>query len=218
MVIWFGNLRTMWKLMLGFALMGVIMCVLGGIAAQGLTEIRESLRVVYEDYTVAGTDLATVANNLNRTRTNDFMALDATDKEEFEEVMKRDVEITESVKKPLETYAATTLRISKTGRDEAKDLKTFRDAYAVYIAATDVSVSLLKQAWNAQTKQEMEALRAKARTKATQNSGLKMEATRRSKRSPKIRMMRDGWLRRMPLSRWLSARQSRLWSGCSWAG
>ena len=115
--------------MLGFALMGVIMCVLGGIAAQGLTVIRESLRVVYEDYTVAGTDLATVANNLNRTRTNDFMALDATNKEEFEEVMKRDVEITESVKKPLETYAATTLRISKTGRDEAKDLKKFRDAY-----------------------------------------------------------------------------------------
>jgi methyl-accepting chemotaxis protein len=177
MVIWFGNLRTMWKLMLGFALMGVIMCVLGGIAAQGLTEIRESLRVVYEDYTVAGTDLATVANNLNRTRTNDFMALDAANKEEFEEVMKRDVEITESVKKPLETYASTTLRISKTGRDEAKDLKTFRDAYGVYVAATDVSVNLLKQAWNAQTKQEMEALRAKARANTTQNAGLKMEAT-----------------------------------------
>ncbi|MEO8045804.1 MAG: methyl-accepting chemotaxis protein [Nitrospirota bacterium] len=177
MVIWFGNLRTMWKLMLGFALMGVIMCVLGGIAAQGLTEIRESLRVVYEDYTVAGTDLATVANNLNRTRTNDFMALDAANKEEFEEVMKRDVEITESVKKPLETYAATTLRISKTGRDEAKDLKTFRDAYAGYIAATDVSVNLLKQAWNAQTKLELEALRAKARANTTQNAGLKMEAT-----------------------------------------
>src|SRR5687767_7423673 len=106
---WFGNLKTLWKLMLGFTLMSVIMCVLGGIAAQGLTEIRESLRVVYEDYTVAGTDLATVANNLNRTRTNDFMALDATSKEEFEEVMKRDVEITESLKKPLETYAATTL-------------------------------------------------------------------------------------------------------------
>ncbi len=86
MATWFGNLKTMWKLMLGFALMGVIMCVLGGIAAQGLTEIRESLRVVYEDYTVAGTDLATVANNLNRTRTNDFMALDATNKEDFEEV------------------------------------------------------------------------------------------------------------------------------------
>ncbi len=91
--------------------------------------------------------------------------------------MKRDVEITESVKKPLETYAATTLRISKTGRDEAKDLKTFRDAYGVYVAATDVSINLLKQAWNAQTKQEMEALRAKARANTTQNAGLKMEAT-----------------------------------------
>src|SRR6185295_11295127 len=125
---WFGNMKTMWKLMLGFALMSVIMCVLGGISAYGLAAIRESLRVVYEDYTVAGTDLATVANNLNRTRTNDFMALDASTKEEFEKVVNRDAEITESVKKPLEAYAATTLRISQTGRDEAKDLKTFRDA------------------------------------------------------------------------------------------
>ena len=174
---WFGNMKTLWKLMLGFALMGVIMCVLGWIAAQGVTAIRESLRVVYEDYTVAGTDLATVANNLNRTRTNDFMALDVINKEEFEEIMKRDVEITESVKKPLETYAATTLRISKTGRDEAKDLKKFHDAYEAYVAATDISAGLLKQAWNAQTKQETEALRAKARTNTIQNAGLKMEAT-----------------------------------------
>ena len=76
MVTWFGNLKTMWKLMLGFALMGMIMCVMGWVAGQGLMSVRESLRVVYEDYTVAGTDLATVANNLNRTRTNDFLALD----------------------------------------------------------------------------------------------------------------------------------------------
>src|SRR6185295_19560139 len=108
MVTWFGNMKTMWKLMLGFALMSVIVCALGGIAAQGLSAVRESLRVVYEDYTVAGTDLATIANNLNRTRTNDFMALDSNTKEEFEQVLSRDAEITESVKNPLEAYAATT--------------------------------------------------------------------------------------------------------------
>ena len=177
MLPWFRNMKTMWKLMLGFALMSAIMCALGGIAAQGLSAIRESLRVVYEDYTVAGTDLASVAGNLNRTRTNDFMTVDALTKEEFEKVITQDVEITESVKKPLEAYAATVLRVSKTGRDEANDLKMFRDTYAVYVAATDISVELMKQAWNAQTKTEMEALRAKARSNATQNAGPKMEAT-----------------------------------------
>ena len=177
MLTWFSNIKMLWKLMSGFALMGAIMCVLGWVAAEGLMSLRESLRVVYEDYTVAGTELASVASNLNRTRTNDFMALDALTKDDFEKVVKRDTEITESVKKPLEAYAATVLRVSKTGRDEAKDLQKFRDAYAVYVAASDISVETLRRAWNARTKPEMEALHAKARTNTTQNAGLKMEAT-----------------------------------------
>ena len=174
---WFKNMKTMWKLMMGFALMSACMCVLGWVASQGLLSVRESLRVVYEDYTVAGTDLATVAGNLNRTRADDSLALDAATKEEFEKVVTRDAEITESVKKPLEAYAATVLRVSKSGRDEAKDLKTFRDAYAVYVAASDSLYETLKLAWNAQTKPEREALRAKAHTVSTQNAGPKMEAT-----------------------------------------
>ena len=177
MLIWFGNMKTMWKLMLGFALMSACMCVLGWVASQGLLSVRESLRVVYEDYTVAGTDLASVAGNLNRTRADDSSALDAVTKEEFEKVVTRDTEITESVKKPLEAYAATVLRISKTGRDEAKDLKKFRDTYAVYVAASDSLYETLKESWNAQTKPEREALRAKAHAISTQNAGPKMEAT-----------------------------------------
>lgn len=177
MLTWFGNLKTMWKLMIGFALMGVVMCVLGWVAGLGLLALRENLRVVYEDYTVAGTDLARVANNLSRTRSDDFMALDATTRVEFEKVVSRDAEITESIKKPLEAYAATVLRVSKTGRDEAKDLQKLRDAYVLYVAASDIVDETLKQAWNAQTKPEIEALRAKARANATQNAEPKMEAT-----------------------------------------
>ena len=177
MLTWFGNIKTMWKLMLGFALVGVIMAVMGGVTGQSVTSIGEKLRVVYEDYTVAGTDLALVASNLNRTRANDFMALNASTKEEFEKIVKGDVEITESVKKPLEAYAATVLRISKAGRDETKDLQKFRDTYAVYVTATDFLYATLAQAWDAKTKQEMEALRAKASNIAIQNAGPKMEAT-----------------------------------------
>jgi methyl-accepting chemotaxis protein len=177
MMTWFGNLTIRWKLMLGFALMGLLMGILGGVAGDGLTTLRESLRVVYEDYTVAGTDLASVANNLNRTRTNDFLALDAGTKEAFDKVIARDAEITESVQKPLAAYAATVLRVSKSGRNETKDLQTFRDVYAQYVAASDLSYETLKRAWAAPTTAEMAALQAKARTMVLQNSGPKMEAT-----------------------------------------
>ena len=177
MMTWFGNLTTRWKLMLGFALVGTLTGLLGGVAGEGLTTLRESLRVVYEDYTVAGIDLASVANNLNRTRTNDFLALDAPTKEDFDKVIARDEEITESVQKPLAAYAATVLRISKSGRNETKDLQSFRDAYVQYVAASDLSYETLKRAWAAPTTAEMAALQAKARTMVLQNSGPKMEAT-----------------------------------------
>ncbi|MEK7351723.1 MAG: methyl-accepting chemotaxis protein [Nitrospirota bacterium] len=177
MMTWFGNMKTMWKLILGFALTGVLVIIMGGILAQGILSIRDQLRVVYEDYTVAGTDLASVANNLNRTRTNDFVALDASTIEEYRQIVSRDAEVTESVKKPLEAYAVTVLRISKSGRDEAKDLQKFRDAYAAYVESSNLVYETLKQAWSAPTKSEMEALRAKAHTISSSNSGPKMEAT-----------------------------------------
>jgi methyl-accepting chemotaxis protein len=177
MVTWFENLKTMWKLMLGFALTGVFVALMGGIVTQGITSIREQLRVVYEDYTVAGTDLALVASNLNRTRTNDFLALDAATAEDYKKIVARDAEITESVKKPLAAYAATVLRISKSGRDEAKDLQKFRDAYAVYVESSNLLYETLQQSWNAPTNAEMETLRAKARTISIKNAGPKMEAT-----------------------------------------
>ena len=177
MVTWFGNLKTMWKLILGFALTGVFVAVMGGIITQGITSIREQLRVVYEDYTVAGTDLALVASNLNRTRTNDFLALDASTVEDYKKIVSRDGEITESVKKPLEAYAATVLRISKSGRDEAKDLQKFREAYAAYVESTNLLYETIQQSWNAPTNAEMEALRAKARTISIKNAGPKMETT-----------------------------------------
>ncbi|THJ12731.1 MAG: HAMP domain-containing protein, partial [Nitrospira sp. CG24C] len=177
MVTWFGNLKTMWKLILGFALTGVFVAVMGGIITQGITSIREQLRVVYEDYTVAGTDLALVASNLNRTRTNDFLALDASTVEDYKKIVSRDGEITESVKKPLEAYAATVLRISKSGRDEAKDLQKFREAYAAYVESTNLLYETIQQSWNAPTNAEMEALRTKARTISIKNAGPKMETT-----------------------------------------
>ena len=47
----------------------------------------------------------------------------------------------------------------------------------VYIETDNLLFETIKQSWNAPTKSEMEALRAKARTISTQNVGPKMEAT-----------------------------------------
>jgi len=177
MVTWFGNIKMMWKLMVGFASMGVILCVLGGVAAQGLLAIRENLRVVYEDYTVAAVDLAHASTDLMRYRNNVIQAAAAPDQETFVKLNNQQPDLKEKTLKSLEAYAATVLRVSKTGRDEAKDLQSLREAITKYYPAAEMSMSLAGDIWKAQSKQDADAMREKSKANATQNAGPKLIAT-----------------------------------------
>ena len=167
MVTWFGNIKTIWKLMLGFALMGVIMCVLGGVSAQGLLSVRENLRIVYEDYTVAATDLARASTNLTRYRNGIFEILGATDQAAADKVRAEIPRVKESMVASLGAYAATVLRVSKSGRDESKDLKVFRDALDRYLAVTDEVLALAAQTWQAKTPAEAAQFTEKAKAMAS---------------------------------------------------
>jgi hypothetical protein len=106
MLTWFGNIKMSCKLMLGFAVMGVIMAGLGWVAGQGLMAVRESLRVVYEDYTVAGTDLAHASTNLMRYRNNIVQATGAPDQATYIKFNDQQQELKAKTLKSLEAYAA----------------------------------------------------------------------------------------------------------------
>ena len=171
---WFGNLKMMWKLMAGFALMGAIMCALGIAATQGLSSVRENLRIVYEDYTVAAVDLAQVSTNLMRYRNNVIQATGAQDQETYAKFTNQQPALKETILKALEAYAAANHRVSTSGRDEAKDLQTFRDALAAYFPAAELSLSFAGDVWKAQSKQEADAIREKSKANVTQNAGPKL--------------------------------------------
>ena len=130
MVTWFGNMKTMWKLILGFALMGVFMCMLGGVAAQGVLSIRESYGWSMKITPSPEQTSPLVADNLTGQGPTTFWLLEASRQRNLRRSMREMLRSQSRCKKPLEAYAATVLRISKTGRDEAKDLQKFRDAYA----------------------------------------------------------------------------------------
>ena len=178
MVSWYGNMKTMWKLMLGFALMGAIMCVQGWAASQGLLSLQDSLRVVYEDYTVAAVDLARASTDLMRYRNNVIQATAVQDQETYAKFKNQQSDLKVKTFKSLEAYAATTLRVSRSGRDEAKDLQTLREAIAAYYPAAELSMSLTSDVWQAPSKQAADAIREKAKANAMmQNAGPKLIAT-----------------------------------------
>ena len=177
MLTWFGNMKTMWKLMLGFALMGAIMCALGGAAAQGLLTIRENLRIVYEDYTVAATDLARASTNLMRYRNRIALLLATPDQAAAEKVRAELPPIKEAILKSLGDYAATVLRVSRSGRDEAKDLKAFRERLDAYFDMANEVLAIDAQARQAKTTAEGTQLNEKAKTFAAQQVLPKLIAT-----------------------------------------
>ncbi len=173
---WFKNLNTTPKLMAGFALVGILVAAAGWVAGRGVVQLRENLRVVYEDYTVAGTDLAHVANNVMRYRNNVILGLGTADREAFQKYHAGQGPLKAAVHKPLDSYASTVLRVSKTGRSEERDLRAFREALDAYFVSAELTMTIGAEVWQARTKEEADVVRERARTNAVQHDGPKLDA------------------------------------------
>jgi len=82
----------------------------------------------------------------------------------------------ERIHKPLAAYAATVLRVSKSGRDERRDLDTFRKALEEYFVAAELTMSLAKNGWDGAGKEDVALWRERAKVNAVTNAGPKLNA------------------------------------------
>ena len=169
----FVDLRIQWKMVLGFLLVSALTLVAGLATGIGVMHLRENLRIVYEDYTVAGTDLARVSTGLLRYRNNIFLAMAAQDQATFDRIIGEQRALKAAIVQSLDAYAATTLRVSKARRDEARDLQKLREAMAEYFPAAEQTMQMTDEAIKAPSRERAEASLAKARANAIQNAGPK---------------------------------------------
>jgi methyl-accepting chemotaxis protein len=144
---WFRNRKLMTKLTLGFLTVCMIVAGMGVLTSRGIIRLRENLRVVYEDYTVAGTDLAKAAGDLVRYRNTMIQAQFAKDRPSFEKYRGEMAEMRKQMTESLDKYATTTLRVSQKGRDEAKDLDTFRKKLAEFFPSSESLLDMVAQRW-----------------------------------------------------------------------
>lgn len=163
----FLNLKTQTKLILCFAVVCAITGVMGGVGIRGMSSLKENLRVVYADYTVAATDVGRAATALLQYRNLGVRSTAAADQAEFARLVAEQAECAKTITESMDAYAATTLRISKAGRNEAKDLETFRNALQDYFAAASETAAIGGKVWEAATDEERAALRSQA-TKVVQ--------------------------------------------------
>ncbi len=137
----FRDLKTVTKLMMGFAAVGVIIVAVGLVGVLGLQTVREQLRIVYEDSTVALAELGTASSNLGLYHDALLTAGRATREAEFEETVSLLPMLKNNTLAPLQTFAEGQLGTSRSGRDEAKDLQALREALNAYFTAAEGAMS-----------------------------------------------------------------------------
>ncbi len=137
------NLKTRTKLLLSFGLVSFVIVVMAIIGVVTLQKMSEASQAVYADYTVPlaefsemGTALTThhqiLTNMTNISKHADFVA-------EF----KRLAPYREKVNQVITDYASTILRVSRSGRDETKDLAILKPAIEQYFKEAEGALSAL---------------------------------------------------------------------------
>ncbi len=151
-----------------------LIAVLGVVGAESLSQVDQDLRIMYQEYTLAAADLAHISADVMRYRTTVIQALDAPSKAEFERIVQTLPERHARIQHAVDRYAAASLRVSRSGRSEDRDIRAVRDSLDAYFSAASRTVNLLTQMWIAGSPKEAERLRHQAEVNAADNAGPKM--------------------------------------------
>ncbi|MEW6544987.1 MAG: methyl-accepting chemotaxis protein [Nitrospirota bacterium] len=144
---WFRDLKTFWKLVVGFTAVGAIMVVVGVIGLLGLQQLRDQLRIVYESATVALSNIGATSSNLGLYHDAILAAGRATRKQDFDDAIRVLPELKGRTLQPLAAYATGVMHVSQSGRDEAKDYQALSGALTDYFAAAEGAVSAFSDSY-----------------------------------------------------------------------
>lgn len=116
----------------GFGLLVCVVTVMAVLGWIGVATVQDNMRTLYVDYTVASIELAQVRADLGGYRALMLEASQAPNKNEYDGTIAKLGPIRDRIDKALASYSATTLRVSKSGRNETEDLKKFKIALEDY--------------------------------------------------------------------------------------
>ncbi len=140
----FTDLHTQTKLMIGFGAVSIIILAMTAVGVVTLGQLREQFRVMNDNSNVTLADLAAFGN-----RFVDYHRLvlqlpeELRKKEDLEKALGRLSKIKQETYEPITRYESSQLRISKSGRDEAKDLAVLKGSLQAYFKEAEGASSAL---------------------------------------------------------------------------
>ena len=137
------NLTTRTKLLASFGLVSLIIFAMGMFGVLTLRQMSAASQAVYVDYTVPLADFAEMGSALTSYHQILTNMTNVTKHSDFVSEFKRLAPYREKVNRLITDYAATVLRVSRSGRDETKDLAILQPAIERYFKEAEGALSAL---------------------------------------------------------------------------
>lgn len=155
----------------GQILISLLIVGLGLACARALIQVNDDLRLMYTEYTLGAVELGQTESKLMRYRNTVIQALKAPAQEDYEELTARLATDHASIQQAMDRYAAASLRVSRSGRSEEKDLRSLKQTLEIFFMFTNRAQNYMARSWIAGSPQEAKALRNEAELMAANNSG-----------------------------------------------
>jgi twitching motility protein PilJ len=159
----FEDLKTQSKLLTTFGLVGLIIAVMASLGVWTNKRISQQTDAIYADYTVPLIDFNALLFNVSKYNALLQDLAKAPRASDFKSDVGKLDPHKKAVEQVIANYEATILRVSSTGRDEAKDLVELKDAIANYYSQAEAGVAAIAESFeskvlNASQTQQMREL------------------------------------------------------------
>jgi twitching motility protein PilJ len=139
----FDDLKTRTKLLSSFGIVSLIIFVVATSGVVTLRQMSAGSQAVYVDYTIPLADFADMGTALTHHHQVLTGLASVTNHDDFASEVARLSSFRKKTNAVMADYGNTVLRVSRSGRDEAKDLAILKPAIHQYFQETDGALSAL---------------------------------------------------------------------------
>ena len=139
----FDDLKTRTKLISSYGIVSVIIFVVATSGVLTLRQLSAVSQAVYVDYTIPLANFAEMGTALTHHHQVLTGIVSVTNHDDFVSEVARLSSFRKKTNKVIADYGNTVLRVSRSGRDEAKDLAILKPAIEQYFKEADGALSAL---------------------------------------------------------------------------
>ncbi|GMV51430.1 MAG: hypothetical protein NBKEAIPA_02790 [Nitrospirae bacterium] len=144
----FQDMKTQSKLFVSFGLVSAIILAMASVGVVTLRQLSDQSQTVYVHYTVPLAEFAKMGTALTKHHQVLLDVAAVTKQADFAQEVSKLGPLKAEIERTLNNYKVTTMRVSRSGRDELKDLTVFEPALRKYFQEADGALSAMADSFD----------------------------------------------------------------------